>query len=62
MQLYGLTGLTIPKMRSTVREAFRRNASIKDFKVTDILRHKGEQVCYSASIAERSVLSASLVR
>jgi hypothetical protein len=42
--MYGMTNVTIPGMRKTVRDSFRSYGSVKDYKVTDLLRHRGEQV------------------
>ena len=47
-QLYGLTDMDIKQMTSVVREKFRANSGITDFKLVDLMRHKGESVCRRA--------------
>jgi hypothetical protein len=39
-----MTGTHIPSMRAVVRTAFRKNQSVTDFKIAEMLRHKAEQV------------------
>ena len=43
MQIYGLADVSKSKMCSLIRSKIELNAEVKDFKIINLLVHKGEQ-------------------